>query len=114
MKTLLEMQERGIDIAAAMERFMDNEEMYRKYLRRLPEEPAFNEMLAALEKQNIKEAFDCAHRLEGLLGNLSLTKEYQLIQMIVEDLRSGNMPRADVVREFQRLYVLMLDYVKEV
>jgi HPt (histidine-containing phosphotransfer) domain-containing protein len=114
MKTLQQMQQDGIDVEGAMERFLNNEDMFRRFLRRLPEENSYREFMTALREEDVAQAFVCGHRLKGLLGNLSLVDTYNVLYDIVEVLRGGNLPEPQLVERFVGQYEKTLAYVATV
>lgn len=79
----------GCDVNAAMERFLDDVELYRSCLEMATEDSAIMELQSALQEGNVKAAFDAAHTLKGVLANLGLTPMYDRIVQIVEPLRAG-------------------------
>ena len=113
MMTLEELNEKGVNVDSALERFMGNEELFRSFLKSLPQEPSYQEMMDAITQNDIEQAFDCAHRLKGILGNLSLVKVYNSICVIVEELRVKKMPSKQQLLDFVELYEECLAYVKE-
>lgn len=54
------------------------------------EDTSFEKLKLALDAKNVKEAFDCAHTLKGVLGNVGLTPLYEKTIEIVEPLRKGD------------------------
>ena len=79
----------AIDIAEALEeRFMDSEELYVRFLRKL----AASNDLAVVEdfvaQQNWPEALRKAHNLKGVCGSLGLTKLQEQLAQLVKLLRS--------------------------
>lgn len=114
MKTLEEMKLAGIDTEQAMERFMNNEDMYRKFLHKLPAETSYKDMMDAIEDQNVEGAFDAAHKLKGIVGNLALVKIYNSLYDIVETLRNGNLPDKEDLSAFSRLYMECIMYIESV
>lgn len=114
MKTLEEMQKDGIDVNSAMERFMNNEEMYRAFLHQLPEEETYRNMLNEICAKNTSRAFDEAHKLKGILGNLALVEAYNVLYDIVEILREGKLPGNEELTGFVSVYENWLVYVKDV
>ncbi|MFA6947924.1 MAG: Hpt domain-containing protein [Eubacteriales bacterium] len=80
----------GCDIDGAMERFMDDEELYLSCLSIVCDDDAFAELESALRAHDIPAAFDAAHTLKGVLGNMGLTPMYDAVVEIVEPLRAGN------------------------
>ncbi len=114
MKTLEEMKQAGIDVEQAMERFMNNETMYRHFLRRLPDETVYQDMLDAIEEKDVEKAMNSAHELKGIVGNLALVEVYHSLYDIVETLRGGNLPKEESLSAFISLYQTCLFYVKDV
>ncbi|MEA4911292.1 MAG: Hpt domain-containing protein [Oscillospiraceae bacterium] len=79
----------GCDTKAALERMADDRDFYLTLLGELLADPLFSQLRRALDCGDVKEAFETAHTLKGVLGNLSLTPMYAQICEIVELLRSG-------------------------
>ncbi len=77
------------DVDGAMERFLDDEELYTSCLYAVLDDPSFEGLGKALREHRIQEAFDHAHTLKGVLANMGLTPMYDLAVQIVEPLRAG-------------------------
>lgn len=91
MSTLLEeLKSWGCDVDGAMERFINDEGLYRMCLGSVMEDKNFDGLLEALHQHNIKTAFEHAHTLKGVLANMGLTPMYDIIVRIVEPLRAGS------------------------
>lgn len=89
----------GIDIEEAMSRFMNNEGLMMKFLLRFPEDQSFAQMKKALEEKNADEAYQAAHSLKGLAGNLAMKKLFKVASQVVDDLRKGDLQAAEKKRE---------------
>ncbi len=89
MFTLETLREFGADTAKGMERCMNNEAFYLRLVRMAAEEPGFEKLRAAVEGGDLASAFEAAHALKGVLGNLSLTPLYELTSEMTELLRAG-------------------------
>lgn len=87
---LEELKNWGCDIDGALERFVGDEELYRTCLYTVLDDKAFRRLGEALSAGQIKEAFDCAHTLKGVLANMGLTPMYDITVRIVEPLRAGD------------------------
>lgn len=88
MSILIEqLQTYGADIKGAMSRFLDDEELYDSCFTAFLEDPCFAQLGQALEKKDDQEAFDAAHTLKGVAGNMGLTPMYEAISDLVESLR---------------------------
>lgn len=81
----------GCDVDGALERFVGDEELYQACLHTVLTDPAFEGLGEALRGQRGKEAFDFAHSLKGVLGNMGLTPMYAIIVRLVEPLRAGSL-----------------------
>lgn len=94
------LEEYGINYEVTLRRFVGNEEFYLKMLSKLPQDNNLNKLNSALENGNLSDAFEAAHTLKGVAGNLGLTPLYQAVCMIVEPLRLGDK-RSDYMELFQ-------------
>ncbi len=92
MITLDDLKGFGADTEKGLTMFMGNEALYLKLVNSVPNEQRFDDLVAALEKKDYDAAFDAAHALKGVLGNLSLTPLFEKASKITELLRS----RSDV------------------
>lgn len=82
-------QQYGADYETTMARFTGNEQMYLKILSMLPRDKNLHRLDQALQAGDYPAAFDAAHTLKGMAGNLGLTPLYQAVCAIVEPLRAG-------------------------
>lgn len=79
----------GCDVKGAKARFLDDTELYVICLNSVLEDAAFANLKKALEDENVKEGFEAAHTLKGVLANLGLTPMLATVVQIVESLRAG-------------------------
>lgn len=94
----------GADYQATMDRFMNNKAMYLRLLDMLFQDDTMRQLGAALEAGNLREAFDAAHTLKGVVGNMGLTPLSRAISAIVEPLRIGEQ-RTDYPALYQAIQV---------
>lgn len=80
----------GVDLEGAMERFLHNEAMYEKFLKKFLTDPNYQELLTAVEEKDCNKAFTASHTLKGVCGNLALQGLYHTIRDQVECFRSEN------------------------
>ncbi|MDD2979625.1 MAG: Hpt domain-containing protein [Hespellia sp.] len=78
----------GADVDGALERFIDDKEFYEECVQMFMDEPGFAALGEAIEGKDYKEAFNHAHTLKGVAGNLGLTPMLNDICTIVEALRA--------------------------
>lgn len=85
----------GGDVEGVMERFMEDEELLRDCLAQFMAEDDFSKLKEAILGQNYKEAFEYAHALKGVIGNLGIIPMYTPLCTLVESLRGesyNNLP----------------------
>ncbi len=103
MITIEKLQEFGVDTKEGLTRCMNMENFYFKMIQMGLSDPHFESLATSLEEGNLDEAFEAAHALKGILGNLALTPIYTPLSEITEMLRAKK--EAD--------YVTMYKPVKE-
>lgn len=82
---------RGCDIEGALPRFIDNRDFYCRMLEQVPREENFSKLGAALDAGDVTAAFEAAHTIKGVMGNMGLTPMYEEVCYIVESLRNGRL-----------------------
>lgn len=80
----------GVDLEGAMERFLHNEAMYEKFLKKFLADPNYQELVAAVSAEDCNRAFTASHTLKGVCGNLALQGLYHAVSDQVECFRSNN------------------------
>ncbi len=89
------------DVDMALARFVDDVELYTEYYAQLLNDEGFELLGDALNDGNKQEAFDHAHALKGIIGNMGLTPLYEIICDIVEPLRIDEDD--DVYENYEKL-----------
>ena len=80
----------GVDLEGAMERFLHNEAMYEKFLKKFLADPNYQELMTAVANKDCNKAFTASHTLKGVCGNLALQGLFHAIRDQVECFRSEN------------------------
>ena len=88
--SLNELKSIGVDIDDALERFMNNEMLFKKFFKKLLNDNNFTLLQEAFKNHNIDDAISYAHTLKGVCGNLAIKPLYHLFDEIVKALRSDN------------------------
>lgn len=88
MLTMDALKNFGANTDEALGRCFNNEEFYLKLVKTVPSEPNFDQLGLAIKSGDLKEAFEHAHALKGVLANLSLTPIYDPANEITERLRA--------------------------
>lgn len=81
----------GVDFGPTLERFVDNEALYLKCIRTFVLNHDYSDMINAIEAGDASAAFDAAHALKGVTGNLGFTYLYEEIKVITEVFRAKSM-----------------------
>jgi hypothetical protein len=84
------LREQNCDVEGALARFLDDEELYVQFYKELLNDNLFTELGLAINERRIGDAFDYAHTLKGVIGNMGITPMYETICDIVEPLRIGS------------------------
>ena len=69
----------GADYDTTMARFMGNEAMYLQLLDMLFQDENMQKLGAALANRDYTAAFEAAHTLKGVVGNMGLTPLYEAV-----------------------------------
>ena len=88
MITIEKLNAFGADTAEGLARCYGSEALYLKLVNMIPGESNFDLLEQALANNDLDKAFEAAHALKGVLGNLSLTPMYQISVELTELLRS--------------------------
>lgn len=84
----------GVDVKGAIERFVGNEDLFARMLKKFLDEPSYNKLVAAIADNDRKEALAASHTLKGLCGNLSLTRLFELFSEQVALIRADEWDKA--------------------
>lgn len=97
MNFLEELKGLGADVDDALNRFMNNEGLYKRMLAKLPLNIEKLEVLSFIESGDTKTALENAHTLKGVMGNLSLTPLYKAYTDIVASFRADKPEEAKAI-----------------
>lgn len=89
------MRNYGIDVAETMERFVEDEDLYVECLHEYLDNPDFDMLGDAIKTQDYVKAFDRAHTLKGVAGNMGLKPLFDVLCNIVEPLRVHDYSNLD-------------------
>lgn len=78
----------GANTAEGIQRCVGNESLYLRMVNTIPGQKSFGELEEALAHHDLDAAFEAAHALKGVLGNLSLTPMYVMTSELTELLRA--------------------------
>lgn len=78
----------GADTSDGLKRCMDNQAFYLKLVEKALEDKNFEVLEQSIAAKDLEKAFEAAHSLKGVLGNLALTPIYTPVLEITELLRA--------------------------
>ena len=89
MITVAKLQELGVNTKEGLARCMNKEDFYLQMVTMGIKDEHFETLEKAIAENNIKDAFDAAHALKGVIGNLAIPNIYNPINRMTEMLRAG-------------------------
>ena len=88
MLTVEKLKAWGAKVEEGLGRCLNNESFYVTLVGKAVQDPNFGKLRETVEAGDLDGAFEAAHALKGVLGNLSLTPLYESVAEITELLRS--------------------------
>ena len=101
----------GINLNAINDCFGGNEEIYFKFLKKFFDDRDYVEFNKLMLEARYEEAFNSAHAIKGLTGNLGMTKIYEYLVIIVEKIRNSNFDEIDIIYARCKLECDRLEYL---
>lgn len=103
----------GINTKEGIARFNDNEALYEKWLFDFPKDNNYKLMLQAIKNEDVQRAYNHAHTLKGISGNLSMNRLYEKVCVLVEQLKEKNITNIDkILQEVDTEYQLIINALK--
>lgn len=90
-----QLEENGADVDTTLKRFMGNETIYLKFIKKFLDDKNFQAIKNGLEQNNYEAAFAGAHSLKGVAGNLGLNPVYEAASEMSELLRNAQNDGVD-------------------
>lgn len=88
MLSIERLEEFGTDTQTGLMRCMDSVDFYLRMVRMIREDGNFDVLDEALKGNDLNRAFEAAHALKGVTGNLALTALYEPLSELTELLRN--------------------------
>ena len=101
--------EAGMNVDDALSRFMGNEAILDRLLKKLLDDTTMITLKKAIEANDVEAAFTASHTLKGVAANFSLTALQNAASMQCEDFRSkdfeaGASKLPEVLDEYEKIY----------
>lgn len=78
----------NMDLDGTMARFANMEKLVKKFLKKFPSDPSYQELCTAVEANDQGGIERSAHTLKGVAGNLGFQELFDVNQKIVDAVRS--------------------------
>lgn len=111
-KELLE--QHGFDVDGTMKRFLNNETLYKKCLKKFLDDKSMERLKNACISSNAEEAFKAAHTMKGFISNLGMERLHQLLIPMVEKLRAGALLEAEELERLEETYREMYELIENI
>lgn len=86
----------GCDVEGALERFINDDDFYISCLSMFVLDENIGIFMENIQKQDYDAAFENAHTIKGVAGNLGLIPIYEVIAEIAAVLKAGKIEDIDV------------------
>lgn len=111
----LQLKEAGVNVDAALERFMGNEAMLKKYLTRFLNEKTYESLLQAVKNDDQEAAKAAAHSLKSVCGTIGCEHMQELVINQEAAMRQGDWEKAKkLMPELQKTYDGICDALRKV
>ena len=105
----------GVDVAGTMERFMNNEDLYKRILKKFLDDASFDDAVKAKEAGNDEDAQMHIHTLKGVSANLGLTPVYTITEEMMQHFRGGDQQAAyELFPSLEVKYKELLKIIEEI
>ena len=98
----------GINVEEALERFMGNEMLFQRFLKKFLEDESYRKLEESVQAGDPDGALKASHTLKGVCGNLSMNVLHGLLTEQVAAFRAGDWERAvsmmgDIAQAFSQV-----------
>ncbi len=114
MELLEKLKEYGVDVDAAVARFVGKKDLYTKFLLKFLDDTSYNGLAESIENQKYPEAFEYAHSLKGVCGNLNLSPLTEQVTEMTEILRNKDTLSGEEQQRIQEIMPVMAKSYEEI
>lgn len=104
----------GVDVNSVLERFMGNETLLERFLKKFPQDESYQKLCSAMAARDLDAAITASHTLKGVCGNLSITPLFDLLNNQVAALRSNDWQSAEeMMPQISKAYTAVSDAISQ-
>lgn len=108
------LEEAGIDVSGALERFMGNDALLERFLKKFLNDTNYEKLADAISTGNQEDALTAAHTLKGITGNLEMKELFTMLTEQVAALRADEWDKAvNLMPEISKSYEMVTGVIKE-
>lgn len=89
----------GADYQTVLCRFMDNEDLFKKYLAKFVQDQTFTELVMAMERLDYEDILIKAHTIKGISINFDMIALHDSSSELVECIRNKNLDQVQPLFE---------------
>lgn len=109
-----QLRKANVDVDGAIKRFINKEDRYIKYLKLFADSQDLHNLNVALERNEVKEAFDFCHTIKGVSGNLGFMTLYEETSKACDILRVGKMDGVkELIDKLTPNYQIIVSIIRE-
>ncbi len=109
-----ELKEYGVNMEVAMQRCVNNEALYLKLAKKIPNMSEFESLKQSIADKDLESAFSYAHALKGIVSNLAITPLEEPITEMTEHLRAKeDIDYSDYITKMDDAYNRLCEILAE-
>ena len=110
-----ELEGAGVNVEETLRRFMNNEMLMIKFLRKFVDDENMNQPRTLIAAKNYNEVLPVAHTLEGVSGHLGLIKLYEIFSRMCQDCRNDQYEDLDgLFAQAEANYSKVVEAIKKI
>lgn len=90
-----ELEGAGVNVEETLRRFMNNEMLMIKFLRKFVDDENMNKLRTLIAAKHYNEVLPVAYTLKGVSGNLGFVKLYEIFSRMCQDCRNDQYEDLD-------------------
>lgn len=93
----------GVDYEMTLNRFSNNEDLLRRFVKKFPDDKTFQELQAAVDDKRYSDVERAAHTLKGIAANLGFQYLSDLSAEVVNLVRADHCDKDNIGIAFSRV-----------